>query len=178
MIAATGNQVEASVISVAITLLVLAWLLYRQRQVRVFRSTLGLAVVLVIGGIAVLSGGGPNGLGSTGRDVILGVLLLGDAAGLGALRAWTVQLWRSGGTVFRQGSWLTMGLWVVGIGIHALVGALAGISDSTLLLYLGVTLAAQQLVLQARAGDPYRLPERATPIPDQGDPTRPTAWGR
>lgn len=177
MIAATSNQVEASVISVAITLAVLAWLLYRQRQVRVFRPNLGLALILIVGGIATISGGGQSGLGSTGRDVILGALLVGDAAGLGALRAWTVQLWRSGYTVFRQGSWLTMGLWVVGIAIHALVDALAGISDSTLLLYLGVTLAAQQLVLQARARDPYRLTERATQVPDPGDPTRPAAWG-
>jgi hypothetical protein len=52
-----------------------------------------------------------------------------------------------------------MGLWVVGFGSHALVDAIAGISDSTLLLYLGVTLAAQQLVLQARARS-SELPER------------------
>ena len=52
-----------------------------------------------------------------------------------------------------------MGLWVVGFGSHALVDAIAGISDSTLLLYLGVTLAAQQLVLQARVRS-SELPER------------------
>ncbi len=161
MLAASSSQTETAVISLAVTLGVLAWLLYRQRQVRLFRPNLGLPAILIIGGIAVLTGGGSSGLGSTGRDLVLGALLLGDAAGLGAVRAWTVQLWRSGNAVYRQGSWWTMGLWVVGIGIHAAVGAAAGISDNTLLLYLGVTLAAQQLVLQARVGDPYRLPERS-----------------
>jgi hypothetical protein len=169
MLASTANQTETAVISLGITLAVFAWLLYRQRQVRLFRPNLGLPAILIIGGIAVLTGGGSSGLGSTGRDLVLGVLLVGDAAGLGAVRAWTVRLWRSGNAVFRQGTWWTMGLWVVGIGIHALVGALAGISDNTLLLYLGVTLAAQQLVLQARVGDPYRLPERPmSRAPGQG----------
>jgi hypothetical protein len=50
-------------------------------------------------------------------------------------------------------------VWVIGFGIHALVEALAGISDSTLLLFLGVTLAAQQLVLQVRVRS-SELPER------------------
>jgi hypothetical protein len=169
MIASTSSHVETSVIYAVITLAVLAWLLSRQRQVRLFRPHLGLAVILAVAGVAVLSGGGPNGLGPPGRDLILGALLLGDAAGLGAVRAWTVQLWRSGDGVFRQGSWLTVGLWVIGFGIHALVEALAGISDSTLLLFLGVTLAAQQLVLQARASDPHRLPERAIGgVPERG----------
>ena len=63
------------------------------------------------------------------------------------------------GGVFRQGSWLTGGVWVIGFGIHALVEALAGISDSTHLLFLGVTLAAQQLVLQVRVRS-SELPER------------------
>ena len=91
--------------------------------------------------------------------LILGALLVFDAAGLGAVRALTVRLWRSGGVVLRQGTWVTMVLWVVGAGVHALVGALANISDSTLLIYLGVTLAAQQLVLQARVQG-SQLPER------------------
>ncbi len=55
-----------------------------------------------------------------------------------------------------------MVLWIVGVGIHALVGALADISDSTLLLYMGITLGAQQLVVQARArAEPGRLPQRS-----------------
>lgn len=160
MLATAPSQTGTSLTSLGVTLLVLAWLLYRQRQVRVFRPSFGVSLILIVAGIGVLGGGGANGLGSTGRDVVLGALLVGDAAGLGAVRALTVRLWRSGQGVVRQGSWWTMGLWVVGFGIHALVDAIAGISESTLLLYLGVTLAAQQLVLQARVTDPSRLPDR------------------
>ena len=62
--------------------------------------------------------------------------------------------------MLRQGTWVTMALWIVGVAIHALVGALADISDSTLLLYMGITLGAQQLVVQARARQPESLPQR------------------
>ena len=41
----------------------------------------------------------------------------------------------------------------MGTGIHLAVDALAGISESTVLLHLGVTLIAQRLVLQLRARD-------------------------
>jgi hypothetical protein len=76
------------------------------------------------------------------------------------VRALTVRLWRNGDLVLRQGTWVTMALWIVGVAIHALVGALADISDSTLLLYMGITLGAQQLIVQARARQPERLPQR------------------
>ena len=160
MLAATATQTQTTVLSIVISLAVLAFLMYRQLQVRPVRTTFALPVVLIIVGVASLSGGGPNGLGSAGRVAILVALLVGDAAGLGAVRALTVRLWRNGDVVLRQGTWVTMALWIVGVAIHALVGALANISDSTLLLYMGITLGAQQLVVQARARQPERLPQR------------------
>ena len=153
VLAASGlTQTEASITSLVISLLVLGLLLYRQLQVRPLRTTLVLPVVFLILGIAGLTQPGKNGLETTSGIVILVALLAGDAVGLGALRALTVRIWQSGGMVMRQGTWLTMVLWVAGAAIHAVVDLLAGISDSTLLLYFGITLLAQRLVLQARAG--------------------------
>jgi len=160
VLAATVTQTQTTLLSIAVSLGVLAWLMYRQLQVRAVRASFALPAVLIVAGLASVSGTGANGLGSPGRIAILVALLVGDAAGLGAVRALTVRLWRSGDVVLRQGTWLTMALWIAGVGIHALVGALADISDSTLLLYMGVTLGAQQLVMQARARPPERLPER------------------
>ena len=45
----------------------------------------------------------------------------------------------------------TAALWVVGAGIHAALDAAAHAGSASDLLYLGVTLAAQRLVLRARA---------------------------
>jgi hypothetical protein len=155
-LAATGgglNQSQASILGLVVSLLVLAWVLYRQRQVRPLRTTLILPVVLIILGVLDIGGAGKSGLGSPTGLLILVALLIGDAVGLGALRALTVHIWQSGDTAFRQGSWWTIGLWLVGTAIHLAVDALAGISESTVLLYLGVTLIAQRLVLQLRARD-------------------------
>ena len=43
---------------------------------------------------------------------------LGIGVLLGALRAATVRLWRRDGQVVRQGSWLTVLLWLVSVGGH------------------------------------------------------------
>lgn len=164
-----GSTVPTAVISLVITALVLLWILYRQVQVRPVRTSWVVPLVLVIAGVAALtsgSGGGHRGLTATAIAVLIALLVL-DAAGLGAVRALTVRLWREGGTVVRRGTWVTVLLWLVGLGVHLGVDAVARISDSSALLYLGVTLAAQRLVLQARAGDPGRLadhpPGRASP---------------
>ncbi len=45
----------------------------------------------------------------------------------------------------------TAALWVVGAGIHAALDAAAHAGSAGDLLYLGVTLAAQRLVLRVRA---------------------------
>jgi hypothetical protein len=45
----------------------------------------------------------------------------------------------------------------VGLRVHLGVDAVARISDSTTLLYLGVTIAAQRFVLEKRASDPSPL---------------------
>lgn len=159
--AASGLQAaQEAVVSLAVSLLVLAWILYRQVQVRPVRTSWTLSLVLLVVGVAVLVQGGGRALGSPARVGILVALLALDAAGLGALRAHTVRVWREGGTAFRQGTWVTVALWLVGLGIHVAVDTVAGINGSSVLLYLGVTMAAQRLALQTRVSDLASLPER------------------
>jgi hypothetical protein len=130
---------------------VLALILYRQLQVRRASPTLLLPAVLIVVGVAELAtlSKGSSKLTSGEIGILIALLVL-DAGALGFLRAWTVKLWRDGQGVLRQGTWFTVGLWLVGIAIHEVVDLVAHIPSSSLLLYLGVTLLAQQLVLQAR----------------------------
>jgi hypothetical protein len=77
----------------------------------------------------------------------------------GAIRAMTVRLWFGGGQALRQGTWLTLLLWIVSLGVHLgydyLVlghGSLSGLGNATLILYFAITYTIQRLILQARAG--------------------------
>jgi hypothetical protein len=143
-----------------ISLAVLVFILYRQCQARPVRANFRLPVlVTAAGGIALVTGQGR--LTSLAQAGILAVLLVGDAIGLGALRAWTMRLWPARGTYLRQATWLTISLWLAGLAIHETVDIAAHIPGGSLLFYLGVTWVAQQLVLQARvrrlAPPPARL---------------------
>ncbi len=146
--ASLSQVVGSAVVSGAVLLSVL----YRQRQVRVLQTKLLLPCVLGVVGLAsVLSDAKSHPL-PAGQAGVLVALLVGDAGGLGALRAFTVRLWRGQGQVLRQGSWLTVALWLVGVGVHEGALAAAYIDSSSLLLYVGLTLGAQRLVLDIRAG--------------------------
>jgi hypothetical protein len=51
----------------------------------------------------------------------------------------------------RQGSWVTVLLWLLAVGLHLVVDSGNGVGGATLLLYLGLTLGTQQVVVQWRA---------------------------
>lgn len=70
---------------------------------------------------------------------------------MGAIRAYTVKLWSSGSVVYRQGTWLTIGLWIVSVALHLAVDQIGKTGDATLLIYYGITLAVQNWVVQSRA---------------------------
>lgn len=91
--------------------------------------------------------------------VLVGGLVVG--AGLAAVRGWQMRVWRDDdGVVVRQGTALTIVLWLVAVGLHLGADALlahvepsvSGVGSASILLYLGVVLALQQLVVQRRAG--------------------------
>ena len=144
--------------SVVIGLAVLAWLLWRQVQVRELRRDKGMTfpLILVVAGIAQISSySHEHPLGTTGTALLATSIVV--AAAFGALRATTVNLWLEDGKLLRQGTVVTAVLWVVAIAIH--IGGdhviaphdadrLGGVS---LLLYLGVSLAVQRFCLEQRA---------------------------
>jgi len=161
--------------AIALDVVVVAWLLWRQLKVRRVwpRLTLRLAAFLcVIGIIELLSYTGSHH--TTGEAV--GVLALSFVVGavvLGALRAVTVKLWRAGPVVLRQGTWVTMALWVVSLGLHFSAGAWldslrgqSGLASASLLLWLGITYGVQNAVVHRRA---ERLLAEAGPIDAHAD---------
>jgi hypothetical protein len=141
-----------------IALAVLAWLLWRQLQVRELRRDRGMIfpLILVVAGFAEVAGySHDHPLHATGYALL--VVSFAVAATFGAIRASTVRLWVADGRLQRQGTYVTCALWLVAIAIH--IGGdyaiaphdadrLGGVS---LLLYLGVTLGVQRACLNERA---------------------------
>jgi len=141
-----------------IALAVLAWLLWRQLQVRELRRDrdLLLPLILVVAGVAEIgSYGHEHPLHATGYALLAVSIVV--AGIFGAIRASTIRLWVADGRLMRQGTYVTCALWLMAIAIH--IGGdyaiaphdadrLGGIS---LLLYLGVTLAVQRACLNERA---------------------------
>jgi hypothetical protein len=144
-----------SLSSIVIGLIVLVLILYRQRQVRQVTTKLGLPSVLAVAGLAGMSGA--HRPITSGQIAVLAGLLAIGGVGLGAVRAYTVRVWREGDRWLRQGTWVTIGLWIVGAAIHGAADWFVGLGSASLLLYLGVTYAAQRLMLR------WRIAQRASP---------------
>ncbi|MFE6686424.1 hypothetical protein ACFVFQ_08075 [Streptomyces sp. NPDC057743] len=138
--------------NLAITAVVLVWLLSRQLTERPLRerSPVGL-VLLVIG--AVETGVYVTSSPLSWRDGAVVVASLAVGVLLAAVRAFTVRLSVRGGRVMRQGTALTAALWIVSLGQHFLIdtAVAAQLGAVTVLFYFGVVLLAQQLVLVRRA---------------------------
>jgi len=146
-------------LSYALGVLVVILVLIRQTRVRpvqrffrprlpVFLGVLGLFELLDYTGAHHLAGGASLWLAGT---------LLGGAVVLGAVRALSVRVWTSSRWVVRQGTTITMVLWVLSLGVH-FVGeggsARAGgatLQGASFLLHLGLTLGVQGYVLYRRA---------------------------
>jgi hypothetical protein len=143
-----NSPLAGTTTTIIISVALLAFILYRQVQVR--RATPNPALPLICLALGVVGLVGSN-RPSAAKLGILVALLAVDAVGLGALRAWTVKLWRDDNQgVLRQGTWVTVVLWLVGLAIHETVDVIAHIPASSTLLYVGVTFLAQMLVLQLR----------------------------
>jgi hypothetical protein len=80
------------------------------------------------------------------------------AIGLGIVRGLTVKIWTAGNWVLRQGTPVTMALWLVSLAVHFagdFFGSHAhdgtGLESASFLLYLGLTLGVQTAVVHRRA---------------------------
>lgn len=142
---------EVSFVNPVVGAAVLGYVIWGQLRRRPARLRLTLpAVLMVLGASSLGAYSAGHRLGADAAAVLAAGLVF-DAVGLAALRAYTVRLWVEQGRLWRQGSWITAALWLVGAGGHAALDAAAGTGSASYLLYLGVTLAAQRLVLHGRA---------------------------
>jgi hypothetical protein len=148
---------STDVVNVVITVAVLVLILFR--QLRAQPAKINTPLVLVVGIIGVvetvtfLSQHGRGG----GRAYVALVGSLVLAVVLGGIRAYTMRVWVDGGQIWRQGNWLTAGLWILSLAVHFgydyLVdgkGPDAGLGAATALLYFAVTYTVQRYVVLAR----------------------------
>lgn len=150
-----------TVLTIVISVAVLALVIVRQvikRPVKEDSKPVILLVLVVIGVIDLVRFLSDHPVTSTAVAMLVASLVL--AAGFGALRAYTVRLWREGGVLFRQGTALTVVLWLVSIGLHfgadvlidgGVHGSASGLASASLLLYIAVTFGVQRLVVTSRA---------------------------
>lgn len=147
-------------VNVLIGLLVVALLLYRQLQARQASERSGFRLALILGVIGVIDAAQAfQGHTVSGSAVGLIVLGMGVGAALGAVRAYTVHVWRDeNGVAWRKGNWVTAALWIVAIGLHLLIdvavdhtSGISGLGTSTLLLYLALSLGVQREIVRLRA---------------------------
>ena len=166
----SGANVTNLIIGIAVVLLLVS----RQLMTRRLNDNYRLSVIIAVIGLVefvnfLRSVHGPH---DNDRIIValVGSLLL--AAVLGAARALTVRVWRQDdGQLMRRGTWLTAVLWIISLAAHLgydelVAGHIAGanggnVGDATIVLYLAVTLAVQQILLLARV----RRQEAAGEVP-------------
>jgi hypothetical protein len=164
-----------SFFSYALGVLVLVFVLLRQVRVvpvrRVFQPRLPV-VLGVFGLFSMLSYADGHHVSASAWAWVLGTLLVG-ALGFGALRGLSMRVWAGNGWVLRQGTAVTMVLWLVSLLVHFAGDAggdhagAVGLVGASFLLYLGLTLAMQYYLVYRRA-----LPLWARLGPDAGRPLR------
>jgi len=139
---------SAAVTNIAIGVLVLAFVLYRQLTVQRLRENYRLPLILAIIGIVQFAG-----------------FLKGhshDDGGIVAAVVGSLVIAAAFGVLLRKGTWITAILWVISFAAHlaydylvaghVTAGTNSGnVGDATILLYLVVTLAVQRFLLMARA---------------------------
>jgi hypothetical protein len=144
--------------NLVIGLLVLVYVVSMQLRAKPAKTDMRLPLILAVIGIIQLTGflRGESNKASEVAAALIGSLLL--AAAFGGIRAATVHVWVDNGQAWRQGNWLTAALWIMSFAVHLGYdfavdgrGALSGLGNASLVLYLAITYAVQRLIIQARA---------------------------
>lgn len=148
---------SSQLVSMVLGVIALGYISVRQLQVRPAKATMRLPVLLAVIGLIQLAGFiGQHGhhpgrvFATLAGSLLVAVLFAGA-------RAATVQVWVDGGRAWRQGSMLTVLLWIASLGVHLGYDYVvdgseeAGLGAASLLLYLAVTLTGQQMMIMARA---------------------------
>ena len=108
----------------------------------IFLAAIGTAALMVLAIKHVISNG----------QLELILLSLAITASLGAARGLLTRLWREGQTVWRQGGYVTILLWMLAIAQHIAFDIVLprGVGLATLSLFFGVSLISQFIVAVIR----------------------------
>jgi predicted histidine transporter YuiF (NhaC family) len=151
----------SDVVNILIGVAVVALLIVRQLRTRPVRETSAVRIILIlaiIGVIEMVDASKHHHVAASAVALIVFGLVL--AAGFGAWRATTVQVWRNGdGSAWRKGTTATAALWILAIATHIVIDVVightdksaAGVASASILLYLAVSLGVQREMLRARA---------------------------
>lgn len=144
--------------TIVVAALLLVFVVYQQMRTRDIqpRQLILIPAFLALLGFANVQKRPPD---STAADLALAVSVL-IALVFGVGRGVTVQVWRANGVPMRKGTALTLVLWVVGLALRIVVGLVAGhsgvpssVTEGELPLFLGITLAAQNVLIWQRGQD-------------------------
>ncbi len=149
---ALPGGLPSSAVNIVIGLLVLAWLISGQLRRKPVNANTRVGLVLAVIGL-VETWNFLRHAHVADRDLALTGLSIATGIALAAVRARTIRIWQEQGEVWQQGTWLTALLWVAGLGQHLLLDEIAapGLGSASLLLYFGVIIFAQRLVVLGRA---------------------------
>ena len=153
---------SASITSLVIGIAILALVVARQLTTRRLRENYRLMIILGIIGVIEFADFLKSHTGIDDPKIVVAIVGSLVLAGVfGVVRALTVKIWRESGQLLMKGSWLTGVLWAIAVAAHLgydylIVGSSAGknstaLGNSTVLLYLVVSLTVQRFVLLSRA---------------------------
>jgi hypothetical protein len=131
---------------------VLVFILYRQLRTQPLRGRSRLALILAVVGVAqTYQFVEKHSL--TVSDLSWLALSLVVGVALAVVRSYTVKIWLADGVLLRRGTWLTALLWIVAVAQHLLIDQFVspGFGDASLLVYFGLMIGAQHVVLMARS---------------------------
>ena len=145
--------------NIVIGLVVVGLLLARQLQPRLAKESSSLRLVLVLGVTGLIEMESAIGHHTVPVATVAWLVLsLLAGAGMGAVRAVTVTIWRAeDGSAWRQGTKFTAALWLVSLAAHFALDALVEhstrvpLGTSSILLYLAVTIGVQREIVRWRA---------------------------
>lgn len=136
-----------------IAAVVLILILVRQLRTQPVRGRSRLALILtVVGVVQTVQFVGKHSLDLSDLSFLVVSLVVGLA--LAVVRSYTVKIWRGeDGTLLRKGTWLTAVLWLAAVAQHLLIDRFvsAGFGDASLLVYFGLMIGAQHVVLTLRS---------------------------
>lgn len=136
---------QKNLITAAVIVLVLIWVIYRQLRTQEVEYKPILSIILMIVGAQQGLQSVPN---LTKNPSALTILLLGSASALifGYLRARSYKYWTENHKVLRRGNLITLALWIVSFAVKFALSKIDGNAGNFTLFEVGLTLFAQRMI--------------------------------